>query len=331
MMDNGKRARVVVTGGAGFIGSHLVDRLVGAGHEVTIIDNFSRGCHENIAGAMSTGRVKVRQENLTYQKPAILAGTDVVFHLAAKVTGIEYNRNHHYDMLMTNLDITRNVVESVKAAKPRLFVYVSTACVYPHDAPVPTPESAGEVGNPEPTNHGYGVAKWVGEQMVKHLHREHGVPCIIVRFFNAFGPRDYYDEETSHVAPALIRRVMEGENPVTVWGSGNQTRALVDARDIAKALHLLMEWGLSATMVEAVITNIGHEHEVSMANLAYAIMDAAGTDAHLLMDTSKPDGYPRRAASTHRLRSLIGWVPDTPLEVTLADMVQEYRDGEARL
>ena len=324
---------LLVTGGAGFIGSHLVDALVAKGHNVRIVDNFSRGCHANIAGAMATGQVVVAQHNLENQGLPIWPG-DIVFHLAAKVTGIEYNRGHHYDMLMTNLNITSNVVQSVARGKPDLFVYVSTACVYPHDAPVPTPESAGDVGNPEPTNHGYGVAKWVGEQMVLHMMEELKVPCLIVRFFNAFGPRDYYDEATSHVVPALIRRVMEGENPVTVWGSGNQTRALVDARDIAKALVMLMDEHQQKPEYPfwlPCIFNIGHEREVSIADLANAIMDACGTDAHLLMDKSKPDGYPRRAADSSSLKGRIGWVPDTPLEVTLADMVAEYREGRARL
>jgi len=335
MIDRRPLERVLVTGGAGFIGSHLVDALTERNTEITVIDNFSRGSHANIAQAMETGRVKVRQENLAYQKPAILPGMDCVFHLAAKVTGIEYNRGHHYEMLMTNLAITGGVVESVKAAKPKLFVYVSTACVYPHDAPVPTSESAGDVGNPEPTNHGYGVAKWTGEQMVKHLHREHGIPSIIVRFFNAFGPRDYYDEETSHVAPALIRRVLEGENPVTVWGTGRQTRVLVDARDIARVLVLLMDKHLGYELLRwpdrPVTVNIGHDRDMSIRRLVHEIISLSGREGQIdvAYDKSKPDGYPRRAADVSLLKQLVGWVPDTPLHVTLKDMIEEYRAGEA--
>jgi len=329
--------QVTVLGGAGFIGSHLVDRLVAGDYHVNIVDNFSRGSHANIEQAVATGNVTVRQLNLEHSKPALWS-SDVVFHLAAKVTGIEYNRGHHYDMLMTNLAITKNVIESVEVAKPKLFVYVSTACVYPHDAPVPTPESAGDVGNPEPTNHGYGVAKWVGEQMVKHLSRECGIPCLIVRFFNAFGPRDYYDKETSHVAPALIRRVMEGENPVTVWGSGNQTRALVDARDIAKALVLLMDWATQdQTMYEGkyppgpFVFNIGHQREVSIKQLVETILWVCDAKRDVVFDTSKPDGYARRAADTTRLLETIGFVPNMSLEKTLHDMVWEYEQGRAHL
>jgi nucleoside-diphosphate-sugar epimerase len=283
---------------------------------------------------MATGQVVVKNLNLE-QIGIPFSSDDVVWHLAAKVTGIEYNRHNQYDMLRSNMAINYNVIESVRRQKPRLFVYVSTACVYPHDAPVPTPEGAGDIGNPEPTNHGYGVAKWLGEQMVKHLHVEHNIPCIIVRFFNALGTRDYYDCETSHVAPALIRRVVEGENPVTVWGTGNQTRALVDAKDIVRALVMLHDKALtpeawySHKNISPIIVNIGHEREVSIRELAETIVRLCGKDVEINFDTSKPDGYPRRAADTTLLRSLIGWVPDTPLEDTLDVMIEEFNEGRS--
>ena len=314
----------IVTGGAGFIGSHLVDRLCAADDVVRVIDNFERGTLFNLQKAIRTGNMHFHRVDLSKERIP-MSRLDVVWHLAAKVRGIEYNRFNQYDMLVKNLAINYNVIESVRRQQPRLFVYVSTACVYPHDAPVPTPESAGDIGNPEPTNHGYGVAKWVGEQMVKHLIKEHNQKCLIVRFFNAFGERDYYDNESSHVAPALIRRVMEGENPVVVWGTGDQTRALVDARDIAKALELL-----SATeQAQGKIVNIGHERDISIRELAETIVRLSGRDVELKFDTSKPDGYPRRAADTTLLRELIGWVPDTPLEDTLGRMIAEFERGEA--
>lgn len=317
----------IVTGGAGFIGSHLVDALVAQGEQVKVIDNFTRGSMENIRQSMRTGRVEVKVMNLENERFA-LRSDDVVWHLAAKVTGIEYNRYHHYDMLRANLALNYNVIEAVRKQQPSLFVYVSTACVYPHDAPVPTPEGAGEIGNPEPTNHGYGVAKWLGEQMVKHLSREYGIPCVIVRFFNAFGERDYYDKETSHVAPALIRRVLDGERPLTVWGSGKQTRALVDAKDIAKALLKIAAF---MPVVEPLIVNIGHEREISIKELAETIVRICDVDVEIVFDTSRPDGYPRRAADTTLLRNLIDWVPDTPLEDTITAMVREYRQNRAHI
>jgi len=249
---------------------------------------------------------------------------DIVWHLAAKVAAIEYNRKNQYEMLRSNLALAYHAIESARKQKPKLFVYVSTACVYAADAPVPTPESAGNICNPEPTNHGYAVAKWTGEQMVKHLANEHNVPCIIVRLFNAIGPRDYYDKETSHVVPALIRRVMEGENPLVVWGSGQQTRVFVDARDIAKALVMLADCPAAHN---AQPINIGHEREVSIAELVETIVRLCGKDVGYEFNLSKPDGHKRRAADTTLLHSLTGYTPDRPLVATLQDMVKEFQEG----
>lgn len=327
----------IVAGGAGFIGSHLVDALAARDEKVRVVDNFIRGSMENLRGPMRSGHAQISTHNLESTGIPMLPD-DVVWHLAAKVTNIEQNRKSHYEMMRANMAINYNVIESVRKQKPKLFVFASTACVYPHDAPVPTPESAGDICNPEETNHGYGVAKWVGEQMVRHLYMEHNVPCVIVRFFNVLGERDYYDA-SSHVAPALIRRVMEGENPVKVWGSGKQTRTLVDAKDIARAL-IRLYWKLTTleTIYEGKyegypsrpwIVNIGHEHEVSIAELIETIVRLSGKDVGYEFDTSKPDGHARRAADTTLLRRLIGWVPNTPLEETLAAMIQEWREGRS--
>jgi len=320
-------AKVAVTGGAGFIGSHLCEELVRRGaSNITVIDNLSRGSRENLADIAA--KVWVQPTDLVHYQPNIDHDTDAVIHLAAKVTSIEYNRTHQLDMLDTNLAINLHIAEAVRRARPGLYIYVSTACVYPHDAPVPTPEGCAEVCDPEPTNYGYGAAKWLGEKQAQLLQAEYGIPALIVRFFNAFGLRDYYDRETSHVAPALIRRVLEGEDPVEVWGTGQQTRALVDARDIARALVDLAECNAAH---DGKAVNIGHEREVSIYELASTILELTGSPAELVFDTGKPDGYARRAADTTRLRELIGYVPDTPLRTTLAEMIAEYRSGKARM
>lgn len=365
---NWNEQSVVVTGGLGFIGSHLVNRLsalgVGNGPScVYIVDDLSRGRKENV-GSLSDKILLQQDIARKWEGLSALWGDKIVFHLAAKVTGIHYNRTHHLDMMQSNMDINSGLVRGILKGreKPKLLIWVSTACVYPHDAPVPTPEDCATVCDPEPTNFGYGVAKWVGEQQARFLCREHGIPTIIVRFFNAFGVRDYYDEATSHVAPALIRRVMEGENPLIVWGSGKQTRALVDAADIAKALTGLAErvdetldqlavracycptepGGISVPdddvrrsynrMVSSGfpwVVNIGHTREISISDLAHTIVNMA-TEIYdipkpeIVFDTSKPDGYPRRAADTTLLKYIIDWVPDTPIEDTLYVMLEDY-------
>lgn len=329
--------RVLVTGGAGMIGSHLVEKLLEASAKVDVLDDLSRGNKDNIpwgrAGwewfglrlwryTLGDGRRYDTTLAEAWQRQAF-EDKDVVFHLAAKVAGIEYNRHRQYEMMATNMAINQEVMELVARYEPGYYVYVSTACIYPHDAPIPTPESAGDVCNPEPTNYGYGLAKWVGEQQAKMLHRERGIPTAIVRFFNAAGLRDYYDRETSHVIPALIRRFKEGRNPVVVWGTGLQKRTFIDCRDLAKALMLIVEGG----GCDGQATNVGHHQEVTIANLAERIKELLDSPAAIEFDASYPEGYPRRVADTSRLRNITGgWIPDTPLAITLMDMIGDYEE-----
>lgn len=311
---------VCVTGGAGFIGSYLTEMLVEEGARVTVADNFERGSRDRISSVM--GAVRLLQVDLGTAEGAHLAteGQEVVLNLAAKVTGIEYNRFHHAEMLITNTRIAQAVTEAAAANGVGRFLVVSTACIYPHDAVVPTPESEGDRGSPEPTNEGYGWAKRMAEQLGRYYARESEMEVAICRPFNAYGPRDHWDATTSHVIPALIKRVMDDEDPLVIWGSGNQTRAFLHARDAALGMKLIVE---KATTPDPI--NIGHDEEVSIRNLAEKIIEISGSKAALEFDTSKPDGYPRRGADPTRLREVTGWVPSTSLEEGLKEMVAEYR------
>lgn len=317
---------VCVTGGAGMLGSHLVDELAQRGcGKIVVYDDLRRGSLRNIWGHINAGIIDHYDWDLSKVTPIFPPNADAVFHLAARVTSIEENSRDSFGMLMDNMWINMRVAEAVKVARPKLYQYTSTACIYAHNVPVPTPEECGDICDPEPTNWGYGCAKWLGEAIAKLLYREHGIPTVITRFFNAISPtRDYYDVETSHVAPALIKRICDGEDPVTVWGTGTQSRVLVDARDIARALVDLAECEQAH---DAQAVNIGHEQEITIGGLAHLIARLAGREgARIVFDRSKPDGYPRRAADTTRLRALLGWVPATPLSETLQAMIAEYRE-----
>ena len=315
--------KVVVTGGAGFIGSHLVELLVERGADVLVIDNLSRGNLDNLqAVAHDIALAKIDLEN----RVPTFGRNAVVFHLAAKVAGIQYNRTHQLDMLNANMRINNHVLRAAEAFPPKLLVVASTACVYGHDAPVPTPESAAN-GDIEPTNYGYGLAKWVMEKQATFLHQEQGIPVAIPRFFNAIGTRDYYDE-TAHVVPALIKRAVDGENPFVVWGTGKQTRTFVDAADIAQALVLLAE---CEAAYDAQPVNISSEHTVSIDVLAQMIiaLERGFDSTYILHDLTKPDGHSERRADVTRLRDLVGWIPDTPLAETLQAMIKDYRGRHA--
>jgi nucleoside-diphosphate-sugar epimerase len=318
------KGKVLVTGGAGFIGSHLVNRLIDNDYHVTVVDDLSRGRFQNLGLSAPT---KSRKNLTFYQYPIetlnSLLGCDIVFHLAAKISNIEYNRHHHLEMMQDNLRINNIMTDLVMRYQPVQYTFVSTACVYPHDARVPTPESDAHCCCPEPTNWGYGVAKWVGEQQARYIHLEMCIPTTVVRFFNAFGWNDYYDWESSHVAPALIRKAHERDE-IMVWGSGTQTRVLVDAADIARILIRLLECEDYGAHNGQPI-NIGHRNEISMLELAMRIKSLMGKQVDIRTDPSKPDGYMRRAADPTRLEDLIGEVDWTPLNHTLRTMITDYR------
>jgi nucleoside-diphosphate-sugar epimerase len=319
-----KSKKVLVTGGAGFIGSHLVDQLVEIGASVTVIDNLERGKLAYLGKSLD--KIKFVKADLLDMTTCnnVVKGMDVVMNLAAKVTGIEYNRYHHGDMFTTNMTIASNVIEAARKNRVKRFLCVSTACIYPHDAKVPTSESEGDRGGPEPTNEGYGWAKRMAEKQAMYYAREYDMEIAIARPFNAYGPRDHYDEGTSHVIPALIKRVLDGNDPVVVWGTGNQSRAFLHAEDFARGLILVTEKYAVGDPV-----NIGHDNEITMRQLVELILQITDKNPKVVFDTSKPDGYPRRAADPTKLKNVTGgFIPSIPLEQGIKEMILEYQEGK---
>lgn len=318
-MNYWKNKKVLVTGGAGFIGSYLSEFLVAEGAKVTIADNLVRGSKDKIKSVLK--KVKLETGDLFEYKNCLKAckGQAVVLNLAAKVTGIEYNRFNMADMFESNMKLQMNVLHAASEAGVKRFLQISTACIYPHDAIVPTPESEGERGAPEPTNEGYGLGKLMGEKLAKYYTAEKKMEVVIGRPFNAYGPRDHFDEGTSHVIPAIMKRVIDGDNPVVIWGTGNQSRAFVHARDLARAMMLLAEKGPAAQPI-----NIGHEQEATIKELFRVICKVIGRSPKVFYDTSKPDGYARRSADTTLLRKYTGFVPSTTLEDGVREMYEWF-------
>jgi nucleoside-diphosphate-sugar epimerase len=319
-MSYWKNKKVLVTGGAGFIGGYLSELLVEAGARVTIADNLKRGTRSRIQAILDKVDLRVTDLFDLENCRKVCQKQDVVMNLAAKVTGIEYNRFNMADMFESNMKLQMNVLAVASEAGVKRFLQVSTACIYPHDAKVPTPESEGERASPEPTNEGYGLAKLMGEKLAKYYTREKSMEVVIGRPFNAYGARDHFDEATSHVIPALIKRVVDGEDPVVIWGSGNQSRAFVHAKDIAKGMILLAEKGIPGQPV-----NIGHDEEITIKQLFHLICQVVGKHPKAFYDTSKPDGYQRRSADVTLLKRITGFIPSISLKEGIREMVEELQ------
>jgi len=207
------------------------------------------------------------------------------------------------------------------------FIQVSTACVYPSDAPYPTPESVLDWGRdpairgPEDTNRGYGWAKRMGEFLGTELHLAKRLKVWIVRPSNCYGPRDDFNLETCHVIPALIVRCMLGEDPLVVWGSGNQQRVFIYVKDLVDGMISLAEKEPTGVPV-----NIGSEDEISIKDLAKKIVDLCDQKVDIKFKTDMPDGYARRLPDLSRLREYVNnWLPETSLDEGLKETIRYYQ------
>ena len=311
--------RVLVTGAGGFVGSHLTEELVARGARVTAA--VRREPAHFLDGVRD--RIELRSGDLEDAGfcAKLVHGHGTVLHLAAHVGGIAYNRLHHATLFVRNLQPLMNMLEAARGASVERFLVTSSACIYRRDCPIPTPESDGTQGSPEPTNAGYGWAKRMQEYLGAEYAREFSLPVAIARPFNAYGPRDDFRAETSHVIPALIRKVLEGEGPVEVWGSGRQSRGFLYVTDLVEGLLRTAE-----RHVEAEPVNIGPVEETTIGDLVRTILEISGRQRDIVFDTSRPEGQPRRACDTTTMRRVLDWTPTTTLALGLRRTIEWYRD-----
>lgn len=306
---------VVITGGAGFIGAHLTRRLISLGANVRVITRTSR------TPALMDVAEKINRTVIDLAAPdtsnsALFTSDDIVFHLASKVAGIQYNNTHPLDMYLTNNRITAVVLSAAATAHVKKFIAVSSACVYPRFAPLPLSETSGFIDEPEPTNSGYGWAKRMLEVGTSLLYREHHIPSVIVRPFNAYGPGQTTDPVISHVIPSLISRILQNENPLTVWGTGNQIRSFLYVADLVDGLLLAAE-----KIDDPDPINLGAHEQVTMRELATIIAEVVKKPITLLFDTTKPDGQPKRVCDTTKAEKRLGFRAKTSLRAGLHETV----------
>jgi len=304
--------KTLVTGAAGFIGSHLVKRLLDEGRNIVAVDNFHRG---NIQNYLDLG-IKLECDNLDLTDNAQVAELfdlneiDVVYHLAARIGSIEYlhgNINNELATLQTNLLIDINVFKACLESNVKKLIYASSISVYPIDLQKKIgsvfSEKDMKYANPEG---GYGWAKYIGE---KQLNWMKNIDISIARIFNVYGELKPIDE-SSHVISRLIKNLINNEEEFSVWGSGEQTRCFLYISDCIDALLLLDE---NATNPPLVI-NIGSEKPVSIMELAKKIVTISGRNLVIKHNYDKPIGPLSRTANITKARNILNWEPKVDLE-----------------
>lgn len=303
--------RVVVTGGAGFLGSHVVECL-------------------RLRGASEIFIPRSREYDLV-QLDAVKrlfrdARPDVVIHLAARVGGIEANRLNPGRFFYENLMMGAQLMEGARQAGVRKFVATGTICAYPKFTPVPFREEDLWNGYPEETNAPYGLAKKMLLVQAQAYRQQYGFSAITVFPVNLYGPRDNFDLETAHVIPAMIRKFVNaresGHSEVVLWGTGQPTREFLFVRDAAEGVVLASEWYDSSEPV-----NLGAGFELSIADLAGLIARLTGYSGRVAWDATRPDGQPRRCLDVSRAEKEFGFRASTPFEDGLRETIAWFEGG----
>jgi GDP-L-fucose synthase len=298
----------LVTGGAGFLGSHLVERLRGDGHELAV----PRQIDYDLTSWSDTERLFEDVE------------PDVVYHLAAVAGGIGANRAEPGRFWYANLLMGAHVLEASRLHGTRKVVMLGTICEYPKHTPVPFREDELWNGYPEETNAPYGVAKkahLVGGQAYRE---QYGLDVIHLLPVNLYGPRDNFDLQTSHVIPALIRKMTAGDRRVTLWGDGSPTREFLYVEDAAEGIAIAGE-----RYSEPEPVNLGSGDEISIRDLAELVAELTGFDGELEWDAEAPNGQPRRRLDVSRARELFGFESRTDLRDGLERTIAWYRSAYA--
>ncbi len=301
--------RVLVTGGAGFLGSYIVGKLKTRACKNIFVPR-SKEYDLTEAAAVK----KVYRESMP----------DVVLHLAAKVGGIGANKKNPAKFFYDNLIMDAHLMEEARLSGVKKFVALGTVCSYPKFTPVPFKEENLWDGYPEETNAPYGLAKKMLLVQAQAYRQQYGFNGIFLLSVNLYGPGDNFDPENSHVIPALIKKccdaIKEGKNGITFWGTGKPTREFLYVDDCAEALLLAAE---KYNKPEPV--NIGTGREISIKELADLIARLTGFKGKIAWDAAKPDGQPKRMLDTAKAKKEFGFTAKTPLAEGLEKTIGWYK------
>lgn len=304
--------RVVVTGGAGFLGSFVVERLQARGDEVFV----PRSADFDLRAEDACRRLIAE------------ATPELVVHCAVNGGGIGYMREHPGSVLYDNVTMSTHLLEACRVGGVQKFVGVSSVCAYPRIVPMPMREESLFEGYPEPNNAGYGVAKRLMMEQGRGYAKEYGFNAVFPMPTNLYGPRDVFDPARSHVVPALIRKCIEardrGDDHITAWGTGTATRELLFVEDCADAILAMAERYDSWEPV-----NIGNGQEFTIRELVETVAKVCEFSGEVRWDTTKPDGQPRKCLDTSRASERFGWTAKVDLESGLRRTVEWFVNSGA--
>ncbi len=318
--------RYLITGGAGFIGSHLAETLVNRGDQVTVIDDLSTGRFANIEHLAGLPNFAFAIDTITHTvvMDRLVSECDVIFHLAAAV-GVELIVRDPVRVIETNVLGSHAVLQTAARYRKKVLI-ASTSEIYGKSAQVPFREDDDRVLGPTTkARWSYSDSKAIDEFLGLAYHRQRGLPVVIFRLFNTVGPRQ--TGQYGMVVPRFVRQALEGR-PITVYGDGSQSRCFCNVSDVVEALLALA--GRPAAVGE--VFNVGNTHEVSILELAQRILTLAGRSPEEVVFIPYDEAYEpgfedmqRRVPDTSKIRALTGWEPRLSLEETLAQVLEYYR------
>ncbi|MCX7801312.1 MAG: SDR family oxidoreductase [Fimbriimonadales bacterium] len=305
--------RAVITGGAGFLGSHLVDRCLDEGWEVVVIDNLITGNMDNLAHRLGDPRFRFIKQDVS-EYLYVDGPVDFVFHFASPASPIDFQR-YPIQVLKVGALGTHKALGLAKA-KGAKFMLASTSEVYGDPEVTPQPETYWGNVNPIGPRGVYDEAKRYAEAMTMAYHHVHGLDTRIVRFFNTYGPRMRLDD--GRVVPNFVAQALRGE-PLTVYGDGSQTRSFGYVDDTIEGV-----WRLAHSDFHEPV-NIGNDRESTILEFAEAVLRATGSSSPIAHLPPMPDDPQRRRPDLTRARTILGWEPTTPLEEGLRRTVEFFR------